>query len=127
MLKEFKDFLMKGNLLEIAVGLILALAFKAVVDSLVTDIITPSSPPSAASRTSSRLMLDIGDGADPLRRLPQHDLLVPDHRLRALPDREGRTTRMVEAAERKGQEDESAEPGEDVILPRDPRRPRSRS
>jgi large conductance mechanosensitive channel len=38
-LKEFKDFLMKGNLLEIAVGLILALAFKAVVDSLVADVI----------------------------------------------------------------------------------------
>lgn len=39
MLKEFKDFLMKGNLIEIAVGLILALAFKAVVDSLVADVI----------------------------------------------------------------------------------------
>lgn len=39
MLKEFKDFLMKGNLVEIAVGLILALAFKAVVDSLVADVI----------------------------------------------------------------------------------------
>ena len=39
MLKEFKDFLMKGNLLEVAVGLILALAFKAVVDSLVADVL----------------------------------------------------------------------------------------
>jgi large conductance mechanosensitive channel len=38
-LKEFKDFIMKGNLVEIAVGLILALAFKAVVDSLVADVI----------------------------------------------------------------------------------------
>ena len=38
MLKEFKDFVMKGNLVEIAVGLILALAFAAVVAALV-DII----------------------------------------------------------------------------------------
>jgi large conductance mechanosensitive channel len=40
-LKEFKEFLTKGNLIEIAVGLILALAFKAVVDSVVGDIFTP--------------------------------------------------------------------------------------
>ena len=39
MLKEFKDFIMKGNLVEIAVGLILALAFTVVVQSLVADII----------------------------------------------------------------------------------------
>ena len=38
MLKEFKDFIMKGNLVEIAVGLILALSFAAVVAALV-DII----------------------------------------------------------------------------------------
>lgn len=38
MLKEFKDFLMKGNLVEIAVGLILALTFKAVVDAVVLII-----------------------------------------------------------------------------------------
>ncbi len=38
MLQEFKDFLMKGNLVEIAVGLILALTFKAVVDAVVLII-----------------------------------------------------------------------------------------
>ena len=41
MLKEFKEFLLRGNLLEIAVGLVLALAFTAVVTSLVEDLITP--------------------------------------------------------------------------------------
>ena len=41
MLKEFKDFLLKGNLLEIAVGLVLALAFTALVTSLVEDLVTP--------------------------------------------------------------------------------------
>jgi large conductance mechanosensitive channel len=39
--KEFKEFLLRGNLIEIAVGLVLALAFTAVVTSLVEDLITP--------------------------------------------------------------------------------------
>lgn len=41
MLKEFREFLLRGNLIEIAVGLVLALAFTAVVTSLVEDLITP--------------------------------------------------------------------------------------
>ena len=41
MLKEFREFLLRGNLVEIAVGLVLALAFTAVVTSLVEDLITP--------------------------------------------------------------------------------------
>jgi large conductance mechanosensitive channel len=40
-LKEFRDFLLRGNLLEIAVGLVLALAFTMVVNSLVEDLLTP--------------------------------------------------------------------------------------
>lgn len=62
MLKEFKDFIMKGNLLEVAVGLILALAFKAVVDSLVKDIITPVIAAAGGQPNFSSLTLDIGDG-----------------------------------------------------------------
>lgn len=41
MLKEFKEWIMKGNLLEIAVGLILALAFADLVKAFVADLITP--------------------------------------------------------------------------------------
>ena len=41
MLQEFKDFINKGGVFEAAVGLILALAFKPIVDSLVADIIMP--------------------------------------------------------------------------------------
>jgi large conductance mechanosensitive channel len=40
-LREFREFLLRGNLIEIAVGLVLALAFTAVVTSLVEDVITP--------------------------------------------------------------------------------------
>ena len=41
MVKEFKDFLTRGNLIEIAVGLVLAVAVTAVVDSLVQGLIMP--------------------------------------------------------------------------------------
>jgi large conductance mechanosensitive channel len=41
MLKEFKEFAMKGNMLDLAVGFILGAAFGTVVNSLVNDIIMP--------------------------------------------------------------------------------------
>jgi len=41
MLKEFKDFLMRGNLIELAVAFVMGVAFAAVLNAFVTDIITP--------------------------------------------------------------------------------------
>ena len=41
LLKEFKAWIMQGNLIEIAVGLILALAFADLVSAFVENIITP--------------------------------------------------------------------------------------
>ena len=41
MLKEFKDFINKGNVLDLAVGLIMATYFGAIIKSLVNDIIMP--------------------------------------------------------------------------------------
>ena len=41
MIKEFKEFISKGNVLEMAVGLIMATYFGAIVKSLVNDIIMP--------------------------------------------------------------------------------------
>ncbi len=41
MFKEFKQFISKGNVLELAVGLIMATYFGAIVKSLVDDIIMP--------------------------------------------------------------------------------------
>ncbi|HML23435.1 MAG TPA: large-conductance mechanosensitive channel protein MscL [Aggregatilinea sp.] len=41
MLKEFRDFIMRGNVLDLAVGIIIGLAFTTVVNSLVNDIIMP--------------------------------------------------------------------------------------
>ncbi len=41
MLKEFRDFLLKGNIIDLAVALIMGIAFGAVVKSLVDNLITP--------------------------------------------------------------------------------------
>jgi len=41
MLKEFRDFAMKGNVVDLAVGIIIGAAFSAIVTSLVGDIIMP--------------------------------------------------------------------------------------
>ncbi|HXY34270.1 MAG TPA: large-conductance mechanosensitive channel protein MscL [Planctomycetaceae bacterium] len=41
MLKEFKDFAMKGNVIDMAVGIIIGAAFGKIVTSLVNDVIMP--------------------------------------------------------------------------------------
>lgn len=41
MLKEFKQFIMRGNVLELAVGIVIGAAFGKVVTSFVNDILTP--------------------------------------------------------------------------------------
>jgi large conductance mechanosensitive channel len=41
MLKEFKDFAVKGNVIDMAVGLIIGAAFGKIVTSLVNDIVMP--------------------------------------------------------------------------------------
>ncbi len=41
MLNEFKDFIAKGNVMDLAVGIIIGAAFTAIVTSLVQDLINP--------------------------------------------------------------------------------------
>jgi large conductance mechanosensitive channel len=41
MLKEFRDFILRGNVIDLAVAVVIGAAFKAVVDALVANLITP--------------------------------------------------------------------------------------
>jgi len=41
MLKEFREFIMRGNVLDLAVAVIIGAAFGAIISSLVKDILTP--------------------------------------------------------------------------------------
>lgn len=42
MVSEFKEFIAKGNAMDLAVGVIIGAAFGAIVNSLVSDVITPA-------------------------------------------------------------------------------------
>ena len=41
LLKEFETFIMRGNVIDMAVGVIVGAAFQAIVNSLVNDVISP--------------------------------------------------------------------------------------
>ncbi len=51
MIKEYKEFAMRGNVLDMAVGIIIGASFGSVVRSLVDDVIMPPGwPPSRECR-----------------------------------------------------------------------------
>ena len=41
MRKEFKDFILRGNVLDLAIGIVIGVAFSAIINSFVNDIIMP--------------------------------------------------------------------------------------
>ena len=41
MIKEFKEFISRGSVIDMSIGLVMGLAFKAIIDSFVEDILTP--------------------------------------------------------------------------------------
>ena len=62
MLQEFKEFVAKGNLVELAVAVILGLAFNVVVQSLVADVFTPLIAAIFGEPDFSSITIEIGDG-----------------------------------------------------------------
>jgi large conductance mechanosensitive channel len=61
MLKEFRDFIAKGNVMDLAVGIIIGAAFTAIVNSLVTDLIQPLIGLLVGGLDFSGLSFGIGD------------------------------------------------------------------
>jgi large conductance mechanosensitive channel len=59
MLREFKDFLLKGNLIELAVAFVMGVAFAAVLNAFVADIITPIIGAIAGKQNFSNLTFSI--------------------------------------------------------------------
>lgn len=41
LIKEFKEFMNRGNVVDMAVGVVIGAAFKAIIDSVVADLISP--------------------------------------------------------------------------------------
>ncbi len=64
MLKEFKEFAMRGNVVDMAVGIIIGAAFGKIVSSLVSDVIMPPIGMLMGGVDFSNLAVALGDGAD---------------------------------------------------------------
>lgn len=58
---EFKEFAIKGNVLDLAIGVIIGAAFKAIVDSLVNDIIMPIVGIIIGGKDFTSLVAKVGD------------------------------------------------------------------
>ena len=65
MLKEFKDFAIKGNVVDLAVGVIIGSAFGAIVKSLVDDVIMPPLGVLLGNVDFSNLFIIIKEGTSP--------------------------------------------------------------
>ena len=62
MLNEFKAFIAKGNVVDLAVGIIIGAAFTAIVNSLVGDLINPIIGLILGNVDFSNLFINLGEG-----------------------------------------------------------------
>ncbi len=65
MLKEFKDFINKGNVVTIAVGLVMALYFQKIVDAVLNGVINPLIAAIFGADNFTDIGFNIGDPPDP--------------------------------------------------------------
>lgn len=61
MLKEFKEFAMKGNIMDLAIGVVIGGAFQKIVNSLVEDLIMPAISILTGRVDFSNLVLKVGN------------------------------------------------------------------
>ena len=61
---EFKEFAMKGNVIDLAVGVVIGAAFGKIVSSMVGDVVMPLLAPVLGSINFSDLAFTIATGAD---------------------------------------------------------------
>ena len=117
MLKEFKEFAMRGNVLDMAVGIIIGAAFGKIITSFVSDILMPPLGLLLGKVDFSSLFLNIsgedfpslaaakeaGSRDHQLRRLPEHGARLPAGGLRGLPaDKAGQPAEAGPRARRGG-------------------------
>ncbi len=62
MLQEFKDFAMRGNVVDMAVGIVIGGAFGKIVSSFVNDIIMPPIGKLMGGVDFGRLFINLGEG-----------------------------------------------------------------
>jgi large conductance mechanosensitive channel len=62
MFKEFKEFAMRGNVLDMAVGIIIGAAFGKIVSSFVSDVLMPPIGKLLGGLDFSNLFINLGEG-----------------------------------------------------------------
>ena len=62
MLKGFRDFILRGNVVDLAVAVILGAAFNAIVASLVSDVLNPLIAATIGKPDFSSVILHVGGG-----------------------------------------------------------------
>ena len=65
MLKEFRDFALKGNVVDMAVGIVIGAAFGAIVNSMVADLIMPIVGMLTGGADFSQRFVLLREGAQP--------------------------------------------------------------
>ena len=63
MLKEFKEFALKGNIMDMAVGVVIGGAFQKIVNSLVNDIIMPAISVLTGNVDFTDMVFTVGDAS----------------------------------------------------------------
>ena len=63
LIKEFKEFAIKGNMIELAIGLMIGTAFNAITNSLIKDIFMPFIGILMGGKDFSGLTITIGDAS----------------------------------------------------------------
>lgn len=102
MLKEFKEFAMKGNVVDMAIGIIIGVAFGKIISSLVADVLMPPIGMLMGNLDFSNLFFalnsqvyeslqaakDAGGADDQLRPFHQHGARLRHRGVRHLPARQ---------------------------------------
>ncbi len=74
MLSEFREFIAKGNVMDLAVGVIIGAAFQKIVDSLVNDLVMPVVGFTLGGTDFTNMFVVMKDGAEvagPYASLPE--------------------------------------------------------
>ena len=123
MLSEFKQFVVRGNVLDMAVGIIIGAAFGTIVSSLVADVLMPPIGLALGGIDFTNMFVTLKDGAKAagpavarrgesgwggdrqLRRLRQRHRQLPHRRLLRVPAGQGREQHATDRAARTGRAD----------------------
>lgn len=76
MMQEFRDFAIRGNVLDLAVGVIIGGAFGKIVDSMVKDVIMPIVGKLVGNINFSELYLQLSPPVKPVEGAPTYESLT---------------------------------------------------